>query len=150
MAKKKKEVALVPVRGLNRANAATVLAAVRDTANFFSMKQFWVNPDYLACLTDKVFEKSFGSPKPPASTASCIAGWANSVAGNPLRDERAAAEFFGLAFPAESEKLFRPRLERHKDNQYDLAHVTRAEAVDVLERLIATGHIDWNESLDGE
>jgi hypothetical protein len=150
VAKKKKEIALTPVPGLNRENAALVLDAIKDIANFFSMKQFWVNPDYLTCLGDKLFEKSFGAPKPDCSTAACIAGWANSVAGTPLRDERAAAEFLGLAFPAESEKLFRPRLERHKDKQYDLAYVTRMEAIDALERLIATGHIDWNDVVEEE
>lgn len=148
VAKKKKEIVLTPVPGLNRDNATRVLDAIKDTGNFFSMKQFWVNPDYLTCLTDQLFEKSFGAPKPACSTAACIAGWANAVGGTPLRDERAAAEFLGLAFPAESEKLFRPRLERHKDKQYDLAYVTRAEAIDALERLIASGLIDWNDVAD--
>jgi hypothetical protein len=150
VAKKKKEIALTPVPGLNRGNAALVLDAIKNPVNFFSMKQFWVDPGYLTCLSDQLFLKSFGAAKPTCSSAACIAGWSNSVAGKPLRDERAAAEFLGLAFPAESEKLFRPRLERYKDKQYDLSHVTRAEAIDTLERLIATGLIDWNDAADDE
>lgn len=129
----------------NNENIARVLAVVEDTQNFFSMKQFWVDPVYLTVLSDALFEKCYGAPKPQSSGPACIAGWANHLAGNELRDERAAAEFLGLAFPAVSEKLFRPRLKRHKARKYDLAAVTREEAAAALRRLIETGDVDWED-----
>jgi hypothetical protein len=127
----------------NNDNVAKVLAAIENDENFFSMKQFSVSTEYLVCLTDALFEKSFGAPKPVAAGPSCIAGWTNFVAGAALKDERAAADFLGLPFPAVSDKLFRPRLERYKDRKYDLSAVTRQEAVAVLRNLLATGVIDW-------
>jgi hypothetical protein len=133
-----------PAPNVNTQNLALVLETIRNNHNFFSMKQFWVDPDFIACLGDDLFHKVYGAAKPPTSTPSCIAGWSNSIAGNPLKDERAAAEFLGLAFPAESEKLFRPRLERYKEQKYDLSHVTRKEAIATLERLAVTGVIDWD------
>jgi hypothetical protein len=132
----------------NIENVRKVLDLVRDERNFFSMKQFAVHPDYLVCLDDRQFLKSFGSPKPTVAGAACIAGWTNHAAGNNLKDERAAAEFLGLPFPAVSDKLFRPRLERHKDAKYDLSAVTRAEAVVALENLIATSTVDWEPAAD--
>ncbi|MCV9964620.1 hypothetical protein OIU34_22270 [Pararhizobium sp. BT-229] len=134
-----------PAPNANRQNIDLVIDAIRNPGNFFSMKQFWVDPDFLTCLDDALFLKVYGAAKPPAATPACIAGWANSIAGNHLKDERGAAEFLGLAFPAESEKLFRPRLERYKDVKYDLSHVTREETIEALERLVATGQIDWSE-----
>lgn len=139
----------------DRKNILKVVELVRDPANFFSMKQFRVDPAYLTCLDDKLFLKVFGAPKPTVTISeegdtdgvpeipACIAGWSNHAAGVNLKDERAAAGFLGLAFPQESEKLFRPRLERLKDDKYELALITRAEAVATLERLAETGVVDW-------
>lgn len=129
----------------NNENIARVLAAVEDTGNFFSMKQFSVDAVYLDVLTDAVFEKCYGAPKPGSAGPACIAGWANHLAGNNLKDERAAAAFLGLAFPAVSEKLFRPRLKRHKARKYELAAITREEAVAALRKLIETGEVDWDD-----
>jgi hypothetical protein len=126
-------------------NVAKVLAAIEDPSNFFSMKQFAVAPEYLVVLTDAVFERSFGAPKPSAAGPCCIAGWANHIAGSHLKDERAAAEFLGLPFPAVSDKLFRPRLKRHKDRKHDLAAVTRDEAISALRKLIEIGEVDWDD-----
>ena len=127
----------------NTENVLKVLEAVRDVSNFVSMKQFWVDPAYLEVLSDELFAKSFGAAKPPKSGPACIAGWSNHVAGNALKDERAAADFLGLAFPQESEKLFRPRIERYKEGRYELSLISRDDMVDVLERLAETGKIDW-------
>jgi hypothetical protein len=127
----------------NTENVLKVLELVRDPANFFSMKQFWVDPAYLECLSDALFEKCYGARKPEASTPSCIAGWANAAAGNALKDERAAAAFLGLPFPSVSDKLFRPRLERLKEFKHELSLISRAEAVATLERLAETGVVDW-------
>lgn len=129
----------------NIENITKVLRIIEDPANFFSMKQLAVAPEYLVVLTDAVFERSFGAPKPAVAGACCIAGWANQIAGNHLNDERAAAEFLGLPFPAVSEKLFRPRLKRHKDRKFDLSAITREEAVAALRTLIEVGKVDWND-----
>lgn len=130
-------------RVANTENVLKVLEAIKDEANFVSMKQFWIDPAYLNVLSDDLFVKCYGAPKPAGATPSCIAGWCNHIAGKPLKDERAAAEFIGLAFPQESERLFRPRIERHKDAKYDLSLVTRADMIGVLERLAETGKVDW-------
>lgn len=127
----------------NTENVLKVLDAVRDTSNFVSMKQFWVEPAYLTVLSDELFAKCFGAPKPAASGPACIAGWANHIAGNALKDERAAADYLGLAFPHESEKLFRPRIERYKEGKYELSLITRQDMIGVLERLAATDKVDW-------
>lgn len=136
----------IEVQNPNLENVGLVLEAVRNVDNFFSMKQFSVSAEILDCLDDRLFERCYGARKPEAPTPACIAGWANFLAGNNLKDERRAAEFLGLAFPAESEKLFRPRLERHKEAKYDLAAVTREEVVTALELLLATKSIDWGDT----
>lgn len=127
----------------NKENVLKVLDAVRNPDNFVSMKQFWVDPIYLDVLSDALFMKCYGAAKPDGMTPACIAGWSNHISGQPLKDERAAAAFLGLAFPQESDKLFRPRIERYKEHKYELSLITRQEIVAVLERLAETGLIDW-------
>ncbi len=130
-------------RMANTENVLKVLELIRNPANFVSMKQFWVDPAYLECLSDTQFQKCYGSPKPASGGPSCIAGWSNFLDGKPLKDERAAAEFLGLDFPQESDKLFRPRLERHKASKYDLAAISRTEIIAALEHLATTDTVDW-------
>nr|WP_250807145.1 hypothetical protein [Neorhizobium tomejilense] len=129
----------------NTGNVLKVLEAIRTPSNFVSMKQFWVDPVFLDCLTDEQFSKCYGSPKPVGTTPSCIAGWANHIAGNKLKDERAAAEFLGLAFPTESDALFRPRLARYKAAKFELSLISREEIIAALEHLVATGVVEWPE-----
>lgn len=63
-----------PAPNANRRHIELVIDAIRNPGNFFSMKQFWVDPDFLTCLDDRLFLKVYGTAKPPTSTPACVAG----------------------------------------------------------------------------
>lgn len=119
----------------------------------FCMDNFFTEPyeivaDSLRGLVDHVTEKF------DCGTACCIGGWMTVTAAemgnmlevfdfngeiNPAQIINAGAEFLGLGF-GEVEDLF---LANYSPDDIRKLHLTKEDALGVLDRLLETGTVDW-------
>lgn len=100
--------------------------------------------DLIASLPAKRFD--MGNPLTPhnCGSAACIGGWANFVRDPSDRGAslEAAAEWLGLPNPKGLPPLFFPG--EFTTEGFDPYCATSAQAVQVLDHLLATGEVDWS------
>jgi hypothetical protein len=126
---------------MNIENIKKVIAAIADEENFFSMVTDYVYPKPFGGDME-LWEEAFGTiAVPNCGTPACISGWATYLSGNdpePCGFDVARA-FMGLVTDTTlSYDLFYPSHKSWKD-------ITRAEAIDTLNRLIETGEVVWEK-----
>jgi hypothetical protein len=130
---------------LNKENVRKVIEAIKNEDNFFNMVHFVIEGSML----ENYSSEELGNP-PACGTASCIGGWAVAIklkesgeVVDYLSDEienkftfEAAGEWLGLN-GTDSTSLF-------LGGHLNLDTITRAETIEVLEHLVATGVVDWS------
>lgn len=122
----------------NVENINLVIEAIRDEANFFNMADYDEG-----VVTDNV----------PCGTPACICGWANyirkgtladGIEWNELASNKRAADWLGITDIDGWDELFCPSDPETEDPGYEWwAGITRAQAIETLERLRDTGKIEW-------
>lgn len=93
--------------------------------------------DHIAGLSPEKFDMSEWR----CGTAACIGGWTETLFAKKRLGESAVGALIGLN-PDQSEALFYPDLP-DPDGDARAWNATPAEAVKVLDHLLATGEVDW-------
>ncbi|QXV74003.1 hypothetical protein [Rhizobium phage RHEph12] len=146
---------------VNVENINTVIALIRDEANFFVLSTYDVPSGIATMQIDNKIEHLVTAPRsyaaaqvrkynPVCETPACIAGWANhawNVANPtarqlPLASASSAASFLGIRNERVSGRLFGISIAMRERDK-----VTREEAIYALEQLRDTGKVSSYRSI---